>query len=54
VPGVVYRVYQRDDIALGAWAIMADQILGTGANLLITDPGAASLPKRYYKLQVLP
>ncbi len=54
VAGVVYRVYERADVAPGNWAILADQILGTGGTIQLTDPGAASLPRRFYKLQVLP
>jgi Astacin (Peptidase family M12A) len=54
VSGTVYRVSFRDDIAGNGWTILADQIIGTGGVIQITDSGAASLPKRFYRLEVLP
>ena len=51
--GIVYRVEFTD--ALGSsWSLLADQILGTGATMQITNPGAAALRNRYYRLDVLP
>lgn len=51
--GTVYRVEYRDDLTAGGWSILADQILGTGANMFLADPAAGSLPKRFYRAQVL-
>ena len=37
------------------WRILADQIPGTGSNIIIiSDPGAAALPQRFYRAVVLP
>ncbi len=52
-PGTVYRVLYRDDLASGFWSIAADQIVGTGTNIFITDPNVFLTPKRFYRLQVL-
>jgi Right handed beta helix region len=52
--GIVYRVEARDDVAGGGWSLLADQLLGTGGVLQITDPGALELPKQFYRLSVEP
>jgi len=54
VLGKLYRVEMKDDITLTTWTLLADQIAGTGSVIPITDPGAASLPKRFYRADVLP
>ncbi len=51
--GTVYRVQYRDDLLAGSWSILADQIIGTGTNLFLTDPGANAISKRFYRAQVL-
>ncbi|HEY5298240.1 MAG TPA: M12 family metallopeptidase [Verrucomicrobiae bacterium] len=51
--GTIYRVQSSDDLAAGAWSILADQIIGTGANIFLTDPGAATRPHRFYRAEVL-
>ena len=52
-PGTVYRVQYRDDLASGIWSIAPGQIVGTGSNIFITDPGVLSAAKRFYRLQVV-
>ncbi len=52
-PGVVYRILYRDELEAGFWSIAAGQMLGTGSNILITDPDVVSTPNRFYRLQVL-
>ena len=54
VLGKIYRVEMKDDITLATWTLLADQITGTGGLISITDPGAASLSKRFYHALVLP
>jgi titin len=54
VLGKLYRVEMKDDITLATWTLLADQIAGTGSVIPITDPGAAALPKRFYRADVLP
>jgi hypothetical protein len=52
--GVTYRLLGRNALGSGTWSILADQILGTGSAIQLTDPGAAAWDGRYYELQVLP
>jgi hypothetical protein len=52
--GVTYRVWVRDAIGSGFWTMLADQLIGTGGTLQITDPGAAAYNSSFYRLQVLP
>ena len=54
VAGKIYRIEKKDDLTLGAWTLLVDQIVGTGSPIVITDPGAATLPKRFYRADVLP
>ncbi len=51
--GTIYRVQYRDDLLAGSWSILADQIIGTGTNIFLPDPGANSISKRFYRAQVL-
>ncbi len=53
VSGITYRIEFKNDLT-AAWSLFADQILGTGATIQLTDPGAASFPRRYYRLDVQP
>ena len=53
--GRTYRIDYAD--LLGSptpWRILAEQIPGSGSNITIADPGAASLPQRYYRAVVVP
>jgi hypothetical protein len=55
VAGRTYRIDYADDLLpANHWRILADQIPGTGGTITITDPGAASLPKRFYRAVVEP
>jgi hypothetical protein len=51
--GTVYRLSVCDDLLAGDWAILADQVLGTGTNLYFADPAAPVSPRRFYRAQVL-
>jgi hypothetical protein len=53
VAGTVYRVQYRNNLLAGNWSILADQIVGSGTNLFLPDPGATSVPQRFYRAQVL-
>jgi len=46
-------VLYRDDLASGFWNILADQIIGTGTNIFLSDPAAPWLANRFYRAQVL-
>ncbi|MCU0787245.1 MAG: hypothetical protein MUC91_03510, partial [Verrucomicrobia bacterium] len=52
--GVTYRTWARDSIGSGSWTMLADQLIGNGSPLQITDIDAAGFPTRFYQLQVLP
>ena len=53
--GRTYRVEFTDTLGTTvAWRPLTDQILGTGAAVPLTDPGAASLTQRFYRALVLP
>lgn len=51
--GLAYRLSTRDNAASGTWTILADQVIGTGANLLVNDPHSLLLPTRLYRAEVL-
>jgi len=53
IEGIVYRVEYKDSLDSTNWSILADQIIGTGSTIQITDPGVARLPQRFYRLEVL-
>jgi hypothetical protein len=52
VSGISYRIESRDDLVAGSWSIFADQIVGTGSPITITDTNALVLPKRFYRARV--
>ncbi len=54
VAGIIYRVEMRNELNSASWQVLADQILGTGGIIQVTDPGAAALPRSYYRVDVLP
>jgi hypothetical protein len=54
VNGLTYRVEMTDDLAGGSWATLSNDVAGTGGFLQINDPGAASVPRRFYRVRLLP
>ncbi len=52
--GQDYRVERSPDLSPTAWAILADNLPGTGGTLQVPDPGALALPQRFYRVAVLP
>ena len=53
ISGTVYRMESCDDLTLGTWSPLADQIVGTGTNIFIVDPGVSTTGDRFYRLHVL-
>ncbi len=56
-PSITSKTYQlqyRDDLVAGDWNILLDQIFGTGTTMQITDPTAAGVSKRFYRLRLEP
>ncbi|HEY2343569.1 MAG TPA: hypothetical protein VGH90_11085, partial [Chthoniobacteraceae bacterium] len=55
VAGHVYRVeYANDLTSANHWRTLVDQVLATGSSLQVTDPGAASVGRQFYRAIVLP
>lgn len=53
--GQRYRIESKDALLnTGLWKTVADNILGTGAAIVVTDPDAAVQPHRFYRAQTLP
>ncbi len=53
-PGISYQVNYRAGVNLSNWLIRADEILGNGALLQLTDPNATLAPQGIYRLVVSP
>ena len=51
--GIVYRLFACDDLSLGNWDILADQVIGNGTNMVFTDPAVSTSARRFYRAQVL-
>lgn len=56
VPGMKYRVEYRDDLVAGSWVTLPGYgtVTGSGSVISASDPGAAVLTKRFYRVTVLP
>jgi len=54
VAGKFYRVESSDDLIAGSWSTIEDNVLGTGANVAVTNFNAADLPQRTYRVRLLP
>lgn len=50
----LYRLDRRDDLAAGSWTTMTNNLPGTGGTVTITDPAAAGLPQRFYRVELNP
>jgi len=45
-----YGVDYRNDLASGSWTNLTNNVAGTGGLMTITDPGAMSRAKRFYRI----
>ena len=55
VLGVTYRIDYADDLLpANNWRMLIDQLPGTGGAIIINDPGASALPRRFYRATVEP
>lgn len=52
--GISYRLESRDAFEANGWSILADQIIGTGTNIFVTDPASTVFTKRFYRAKILP
>jgi hypothetical protein len=49
INGRTYRVEYKDDLPAASWSLLRGNVNGTGDIVTVTDPGAANLPKRFYR-----
>jgi hypothetical protein len=49
-----YRVERTDSLTPPSWTPLTNNVPGTGAGVLVTDPGAAAQPQRFYRVRQLP
>ena len=54
VSGRTYRVEKTDDLTSNSWTVLADNIVGTGSIMTVTDANALSVPQRFYHVVVSP
>jgi alpha-glucosidase len=54
VTGKVYDVESCTDLVSGAWSVVTNSLAGNNGILQITDPGAASVPQRFYRARLTP
>jgi hypothetical protein len=54
VAGKSYRVEKSATLSNGSWQTVASPVSGTGTAVEITDPGARSQPRWFYRIAVLP
>jgi len=54
VVGKSYRVEKSATLSGGSWITVADPVAGTGVTVEITDIGARSQPRWFYRITVLP
>lgn len=52
VSGKTYRLECSNDLAPGSWSTVQDNISGTGGDVLVTDSGAATQSRRFYRIVV--
>jgi len=45
-----YSVYRSEDLAAGAWTFLTSGRAGADGLVTVSDPGAASLPRRFYRV----
>ncbi len=50
----LYRLDRRDDLATGSWTTVTNNLPGTGSIITVTDPAAAGLPQRFYRVELNP
>jgi hypothetical protein len=54
VAGKNYRIEANNAFPTGEWAIVADNVAGTGSLVPVPDAGAIGIPNRIYRVTVLP
>jgi len=54
VSGKTYRVFYKDDVAVGTWTELAGPVILDGSTARILDQTAAGHTRRFYRVVVLP
>jgi chitinase len=54
LPLASYRVLSTTNLGAHVWNTLTSGVPGSGSALQLTDPGAASLPQRFYRVQTPP
>ena len=54
VVGKTYRIETKDDLSLANWTLLQDQVFATSTSTQITDLGATTLSKRFYRVLIEP
>ena len=47
-----YDVDWRSSLTGGTWNLLTNDVAGTGGVVTVSDPGALSLPMRFYRVRV--
>jgi spore coat protein A len=50
----LHYVQRRDDLLSGTWTNFTNNILGSGTNATVIDSGAATQPRRFYRIGISP
>jgi uncharacterized repeat protein (TIGR01451 family) len=54
IGGKSYRLERTDDLSGNSWTIIADNVVGTGAHMQLTDAPGVGQRARFYRLRLLP
>lgn len=52
--GKIYHLECSDSLLNGSWAVVQENIPGTGADIQVTDIGGANNARRFYRIVVAP
>jgi len=54
IGGKSYRLESTDDLSGNPWTMIADNVIGTGAHIQLTDVPGVGQRARFYRLRLLP
>jgi hypothetical protein len=52
--GYLHFVERKNDLSTGVWTLVTNNVSALSTNVSITDPGAASWPRRFYRIGLIP
>jgi len=53
VPGSIYQAQCKTNLAQPSWVNLDDPVTATNNELMVTDPGVAGFPQKFYRLMVV-